>query len=154
MKWFSFSNQLWVSTELKVRASPPFVKLENNTGLIVQRWVSASALSWSETASASVLASTSVDMRFNPRGDSGTMCSSNLSTVTNMNIEEVLFPTEIQFVNFYKVTILTFASFVAEMQTPFKFSIKGKHCVQSHWRTILWTSLCRGWGRKNFRICI
>ena len=34
---FLFSPQLWVSTELKVRASPPFVKLENNTGLIVQR---------------------------------------------------------------------------------------------------------------------
>ena len=30
-------GQLWVSTELKVRASPPFVKIENNTGIIVQR---------------------------------------------------------------------------------------------------------------------
>ena len=30
-------GQLWVSTELKVRASPPFIKVENNTGLIVQR---------------------------------------------------------------------------------------------------------------------
>lgn len=48
-------GQLWVSTELKVRASAPFVKVENNTGLIVQR------------------------------GDSGTISSSNLSSVTNMN---------------------------------------------------------------------
>ena len=31
-------GQLWVSTELKVRASAPFVEIENNTGLIVQRW--------------------------------------------------------------------------------------------------------------------
>ena len=31
-------GQLWVSTELKVRASAPFVKIENNTGLIVQRF--------------------------------------------------------------------------------------------------------------------
>ena len=30
-------GQLWVSTELKVRASAPFVEMENNTGLIVQR---------------------------------------------------------------------------------------------------------------------
>lgn len=30
-------GQLWVSTELKVRASAPFIKIENNTGLIVQR---------------------------------------------------------------------------------------------------------------------
>jgi chondroitin sulfate proteoglycan 4 len=30
-------GQLWVSTELKVRASPPFVRIENNTGIIVQR---------------------------------------------------------------------------------------------------------------------
>ena len=30
-------GQLWVSTELKVRASAPFVEIENNTGLIVQR---------------------------------------------------------------------------------------------------------------------
>ena len=30
-------GQLWVSTELKVRASKPFVKITNNTGLIVQR---------------------------------------------------------------------------------------------------------------------
>ena len=34
-----FLCQLWVSTELKVRASPPFVKVENNTGLIVQRFL-------------------------------------------------------------------------------------------------------------------
>ena len=32
-------GQLWVSTELKVRASAPFVEIENNTGLIVQRLV-------------------------------------------------------------------------------------------------------------------
>ena len=31
-------GQLWVSTELKVRASPPFVKIENKTGIIVQRY--------------------------------------------------------------------------------------------------------------------
>ena len=30
-------GQLWVSTELKVRASPPFIRVENNTGIIVQR---------------------------------------------------------------------------------------------------------------------
>ena len=30
-------GQLWVSTELKVRASKPFVQITNNTGLIVQR---------------------------------------------------------------------------------------------------------------------
>ena len=30
-------GQLWVSTELKVRASPPFVNIQNNTGIIVQR---------------------------------------------------------------------------------------------------------------------
>ena len=36
MIWVN-DGQLWVSTELKVRASEPFVKIQNNTGLLVQR---------------------------------------------------------------------------------------------------------------------
>ena len=36
MIWVN-DGQLWVSTELKVRASEPFVKVKNNTGLLVQR---------------------------------------------------------------------------------------------------------------------
>ena len=36
MLWVS-DGQYFVSTELKVRASPPFVRVANNTGLVVQR---------------------------------------------------------------------------------------------------------------------
>ena len=32
-------GQLWVSTELKVRASPAFLNIHNNTGVIVQRYI-------------------------------------------------------------------------------------------------------------------
>eukprot|EP00094_Tigriopus_californicus_P012169 TCALIF_11761-PA protein Name:"Similar to CSPG4 Chondroitin sulfate proteoglycan 4 (Homo sapiens)" AED:0.07 eAED:0.06 QI:0/0.64/0.33/0.86/1/1/15/679/2482 len=40
MLWVS-DGQYYVSTELKVRASPPFIKVANNSGLIVQRGESA-----------------------------------------------------------------------------------------------------------------
>ena len=54
MLWVS-DGQYFVSTELKVRASQPFVRLVNNSGLIVQR------------------------------GDSGFLSPSNLSIETNLN---------------------------------------------------------------------
>lgn len=54
MLWVS-DGQYYASTELKVRATPPFVKVMNNSGLIVQR------------------------------GDSGFLSKSNLSVSTNLN---------------------------------------------------------------------
>ena len=54
MLWVS-DGQYFVSTELKVRASQPFVRLVNNSGLIVQR------------------------------GDSGFLSPTNLSVETNLN---------------------------------------------------------------------
>jgi len=54
MLWVS-DGQYFVSTELKVRASPPFIRISNNSGLIVQR------------------------------GDSGFLSPANLSVDTNLN---------------------------------------------------------------------
>lgn len=54
MLWVS-DGQYFVSTELKVRASPPFVRVANNSGLIVQR------------------------------GFSGPVAAANLSVETNLN---------------------------------------------------------------------
>jgi chondroitin sulfate proteoglycan 4 len=54
MLWVS-DGQYFVSTELKVRASQPFVRVVNNSGLIVQR------------------------------GDSGFLSPTNLSVETNLN---------------------------------------------------------------------
>ena len=54
MLWVS-DGQYFVSTELKVRASPPFVRVANNSGLIVQR------------------------------GFSGLISAANLSVETNLN---------------------------------------------------------------------
>ncbi len=55
MLWVS-DGQYFVSTELKVRASPPFVRVGNNSGLIVQR------------------------------GESGFLTVANLSVETNLNV--------------------------------------------------------------------
>lgn len=54
MLWVS-DGQYFVSTELKVRASAPFIKVVNNSGLIIQR------------------------------GDSGFLTGANLSVETNIN---------------------------------------------------------------------
>jgi len=54
--WIS-DGQYFVSTELKVRASPPFVRVANNRGLVVRR------------------------------GDSGFISAANLSAETNLNVE-------------------------------------------------------------------
>ena len=61
MLWVS-DGQYFVSTELKVRASPPFVRVANNTGLIVQR------------------------------GFSGFLSSANLSVETNLGSCSVVLP--------------------------------------------------------------
>ena len=57
MLWVS-DGQYFVSTELKVRASPPFIKIVNNTGLIVQRY------------------------------ESGFVTPANLSVETNLNVRD------------------------------------------------------------------
>lgn len=58
MLWVS-DGQYFVSTELKVRASPPFVRVANNTGLIVQRGFSGFLSA----------ANLSVETNLNARGD-------------------------------------------------------------------------------------
>ena len=75
---------------------------------------------------------------FWPRGDSGTIGSSNLSTVTNMNIDEVDL--------FYSLLHLNLSVWNQNLFWFCIFFIAGKHCVQSHWWTILRTPLCGRWG--------
>ena len=58
MLWVS-DGQYFVSTELKVRASPPFVRVANNSGLIVQRGFSGRISA----------ANLSVETNLNARGD-------------------------------------------------------------------------------------
>ena len=77
---------------------------------------------------------------FWPRGDSGTIGSSNLSTVTNMNIDEV------DFLFIYSLLHLNLSVWNQNLFWFCIFFIAGKHCVQSYWWTILRTPLCGRWG--------